>query len=70
MATMTEHIRKEIKKRLIDVGITQTDLAEQVGRSRQQVSDMLNGRGGNINEVWSNILDALGLELVVREKKK
>lgn len=68
MKNMTDEIRKAVKKRLIDLEISQTELAESVGKTRQQINDMLSGRAGNITETWGNVFDKLGLELTVKEK--
>ena len=38
---------KKIKKRLIDDGLSQTALAEQIGVSPQQLNNVLNGRVDN-----------------------
>jgi transcriptional regulator with XRE-family HTH domain len=65
---MTDNIRKTIKKQMIDKGINQTELAKKVGKSRQQVNDVLNGRTGHLGETWQEIFDALDLEIVVKPK--
>lgn len=38
---------KKIKKRLIDDGLSQTALAEQIGVSPQQLNNVLNGKVDN-----------------------
>lgn len=70
METMTNEIRKAVKKRMIDKELNQTELAKTIGKSRQQVNDVLSGRTGHLAETWEEIFKALGLELIVREKGK
>ena len=68
MANMTDHIREEVRVAMIRQHVTQTELAERVGLSRQHISHLLTGHRGKLPEAWERLLDGLGLELTVRAK--
>jgi DNA-binding phage protein len=68
MENMTNEIRKSVKKQMIEKEINQTELAKKIGKSRQQVNDVLSGRTGHLADTWEEIFNALGLELVVKPK--
>lgn len=70
MRSMTEHIREEVRVAMIRQGVTQTDLAEKVGLTRQHVSNLLTGHRGKLPDAWEKLLDGLGLELTVRAKQQ
>ena len=65
---MTHKTRKDIRKAMIDLDMTQAALASQTGLTPAHVSDLLRGRRGDLGEGWRRVLDALGLELCVRPK--
>ena len=67
---MTDQVRKQVKKILIDRDITQTRLASEIGKGRTTVSSALSGKVGTVAPIWQAILDGLGVELVIREKEK
>jgi ribosome-binding protein aMBF1 (putative translation factor) len=67
---INSHIRESVRVELARKDMTQTDLAERLGVSRQRVNQFIRGRGGNLHGLWQKIFDELGLELVVREKVK
>ena len=67
---MTNDIRKAVKKQMIDKEVNQTELAKLIGKSRQQVNDVLSGRTGHLGDTWEDIFEALGLELVVKPKER
>ncbi|MDZ7799994.1 MAG: helix-turn-helix transcriptional regulator [Trueperaceae bacterium] len=65
---MTLQIREEIRVAMVRQRLTQTELAKRVGLSRQHLNHLLTGHRGNLPDGWGKVLDALGLELVVRPK--
>lgn len=67
---MNHRIRKDIRKAMIDLDMTQTALASQTGLTPAHVSDLLRGRRGDLGDGWRRVLDALGLELCVRPKTR
>jgi transcriptional regulator with XRE-family HTH domain len=70
MTNMTDHIREEVRVAMVRKHVTQTQLAERVGLSRQHVSHLLTGHRGKLPEAWQRLLDGLGLELTVRPKRE
>lgn len=68
MDTMTGHIREEVRVAMVRQHVTQGELAERLGITRQHLSAMLTGRRSRLPDAWAKVLDELGLELVVRAK--
>lgn len=62
-----EAIKKQIMEHMRRRGVSQADLAERLGKSRQTVSTTLLHRRG-VSQGLSEILDTLGLELTVQPK--
>lgn len=67
-APMNDKIRHAIKVELARRSMTQTDLANALGISKQHVNRALSGDLGKVPPIWARILDHLGLELTVRSK--
>lgn len=63
---MTDEVRAKVRGRLEELGISQRQLAQRLGRHPQYIWDVLNGKSGNIPKSWRDILAAVGLELTVR----
>ena len=68
METMTEHIREEVRVAMVRQHVTQGELAERLGITRQHLSAMLTGRRSRLPDAWAKVLDELGLELIVRQR--
>lgn len=68
MMTVTDHIREEVRVAMVRQRVSQVELAERVGLTRQHISALLNGHRGKLPDAWEKLLDGLGLELVVRPK--
>ena len=68
MDSMTDEIRKAVKVHLLRSGIQQKDIAQATGFSQSQISNALNGWGGNVPRVWSAIFEQAGLRLAVLDK--
>ena len=68
MTDMTDDIRLSVRVHMLKNGISQTQLAEDVGLTRQHVSALLTGHRGRLPDSWQRVLDGLGLEVVVRAK--
>ena len=68
---MTDDFRKRVKMRIaFDKDITQTQLAENIGVSRQYVNRVLNGSVGKMPDVWQDILDELDMVAIAIPKEK
>ncbi|RIH90656.1 hypothetical protein Mterra_00258 [Calidithermus terrae] len=68
MSPMTDRVRKAVKERMAQLGMSQGDLAEKLHMERVNLNRVLTGRSGKIPESWQRILDSLGLELMVVPK--
>lgn len=51
-----------------DAEVTQQELADRVGVSRSYVADMEAGRGNRLIDLTFDLLRALDLELVIRQR--
>ncbi len=51
-------------------GISQRQLAKEIGTLPNSISRTLGGRVGTVPGLWPRILDALDLELIVIPKRK
>lgn len=69
MHTMTEHIREEVRVAMIRQRVSQTELAEKTGLSRQHINHLLTGHRGKLPAAWEKLLDSLDLELTIRPKQ-
>lgn len=65
---MNDHIRKEVRIAMIRAGVTQTELANKLGLSRQHLNHLLTGHRGKLPDAWGKLFDELGLELTVKPK--
>lgn len=67
-ATVTDDIRREIRAQLARKEMTQGELAQRLGIHEVQLSRMMTGKSEGTVSRWKEILEALGLELTVRER--
>lgn len=65
---MNDLVRLYVERELQRKNLSRTEVAVRADLSRQYVTDMLNGRKGEVPESWQRLLDALDLELYVRPK--
>lgn len=68
MSNVNQQVREQVKAIMKDRGVTQQAAADQLGISRIYVNQMLNGTTSQMPGRWVELLDLLGLELVVRQK--
>lgn len=64
---MTDELRAQLRQVLTEHGLTQAALAAAIGTDRHTVNRALNSNG-TVPPIWQKMLDALGLELVLRLK--
>jgi plasmid maintenance system antidote protein VapI len=70
-ATMlTNNIELDLKTRIIEEGVTQTEIAEDLGVSIPYVNRIIRGREHIVNKTFVNILDKLGYDVELTYKKK
>lgn len=65
---MTDELRKALRAFLKEQGISQAELAALIGTDRHAVCRALT-TNGKVPVIWQQMLDALGLELVLRNKQ-
>lgn len=66
---ITTDIQKEIKKLCIDEGTTLTEMAENIGTSKQYMSRML-GKGTLVNAKLVEALEAMGYDIEIQFIKR
>ncbi len=70
MANVNSKIREAVRIELARLDKNQAQLAQEVGVSRQYMSDIMRAKAGNVPAVWQKVLDALGLEIVAKSKSQ
>lgn len=65
---MNESIRRAVKQRMDEKGLSQGDVARALQMQRPNLTKMLSGRSGEIPRNWQELLDFLDLELTVKPK--
>lgn len=70
MTETDRQIRLAIKHRIVDLGITQQEVADRLGIRKQAVSATILGKRGLLPKSLLELLDALGLELVAVPKQE
>ena len=64
------NIELDLKTRLIESGLTQTEVAEKVGVSLAYVNHITKGREQIVNKTFVKILDELGYDVEFTYNKK
>lgn len=64
-------IMKIIEHLKIDLEMTNNEIAAKMGKSKQTVSNLLNGQSKNITlDTLNNLCDAMGCDLIIDIKKR
>ena len=67
---LQNNIELDLKTKLIKAGITQKEIAEQIGVSLAYVNRITKGREQILNKTFIKILDELGYDVELTYKKK
>ena len=67
---LQNNIELDLKTRLIESGLTQTEVAEKVGVSLAYVNRITKNREQIVNKTFVKILDELGYDIEFVYKKK
>lgn len=67
---LKNNIELDLKTRLIESGLTQTEIAEKVGVSLSYINRITKGREQIINKTFVKMLDELGYEVELTYIKK
>ena len=70
--SVNDQIRKAIKIELVKKGLSQIEISEKIGVTPQHLSRMLSegskSKSGDLPKAWQNLLDELGLDLIVKPR--
>jgi predicted XRE-type DNA-binding protein len=67
---LQNNIEMDMKMRLIESGLTQTEVAEKVGVTLSYVNRITKGREQIVNKTFIKIMDELGYDVELTYKKK
>lgn len=64
-------IMKSIEHLKIDLEMTNNEIAAKMGKSKQTISNLLNGQSKNITlDTLNNLCDAMGCDLIIDIRKR
>ena len=67
---LQNNIELDLKTRLIESGLTQTEIAERVGVTLSYVNRITKGREQIVNKTFVKIMDELGYDVELTYKKR
>ena len=67
---LENNIEMDLKMRMIESGLTQTEVAEKVGVSLSYVNRITKGREQIVNKTFVKMMDELGYDVELTYKKK
>ena len=67
---LANNIELDLKTRLIESALTQTEIAERVGVSLSYVNRITKGREQIVNKTFVKMMDELGYDVVLTYEKK
>ncbi len=67
---LQNNIELDLKTRLIESGLTQTEIAERVGVTLSYVNRITKGREQIVNKTFIKMMDELGYDVELTYKKK
>ena len=67
---LENNIELDLKIRLIESGLTQTEVAEKIGVSLSYVNRITKGREQIVNKTFVRIMDELGYDVELTYRKK
>ena len=67
---LQNNIELDLKTKLIEIGMTQTEVAEKLGVSLSYVNRITKGREQIVNKIFVKMLDELGYDVELTYKKK
>lgn len=67
---LQNNIELDLKTKLIEAGLTQKEIAEQIGVSLAYVNRITKGREQIVNKTFVKIMDELGYDVELTYKKK
>ena len=67
---LQNNVEMDLKMRLIESGLTQTEVADKLGVSLSYVNRITKGREQIVNKTFVKIMDELGYDIELTYKKK
>ena len=67
---LENNIELDLKTRLIESGLTQTEVADRIGVSLSYVNRITKGREQIVNKTFVKMMDELGYDVELTYKKK
>ena len=67
---LQNNIELDLKTRLIESGLTQTEIAERVGVTLSYVNRITKGREQIVNKTFVKMMDELGYDVELTYKKR
>jgi len=67
---LTNNIELDLKTRMIEEGVTQTEIAEGLGVSISYVNRIIRGREHIVNKTFVKMMDELGYDVELTYKRK
>jgi plasmid maintenance system antidote protein VapI len=67
---LTNNIELDLKTRMIEAGVTQTEIAEGLGVSIPYVNRIIRGREHIVNKTFVKMMDELGYDVELTYKRK
>ena len=67
---LTNNIEQDLKTRMIEEGVTQTETAEGLGVSIPYVNRIIRGREHIVNKTFVKMMDELGYDVELTYKRK
>ena len=67
---LQNNIELDLKTRLIESGLTQTEIAERVGVTLSYVNRITKGREQIVNKTFIKMMDELGYNVELTDRKK
>ena len=67
---LQNNIELDLKTRLIESGLTQTEIADRVGVTLSYVNRITKGREQIVNKTFVKMMDELGYDVELTYKKK
>jgi transcriptional regulator with XRE-family HTH domain len=67
---LTNNIELDLKTRMIEEGVTQTEIAEGLGVSIPYVNRIIRGREHIVNKTFVKMMDELGYDVELTYKRK
>ena len=67
---LQNNVELDLKTRLIESGLTQTEIADKLGVSLSYVNRIANGREQIVNKAFIRIMDELGYDVELSYRRK